>query len=76
MINDLLKLKVHSYPVGDPFAYRDLLLQLREQLGIKHYRVSQGTEPGVHTAIGDRGNLYFDSDEQTIWILLKSRSAL
>ncbi len=71
-----LKLRVYAYPDHHPFAYRDLLLQLREQLGIKHYRVSQGAEPGVHTAIGDRGNLYFDSDEQTIWILLKSRNAL
>ncbi len=57
-------------------AYRDILLQLKDQLGIKHYRVSQGTEPGIHTGVGDVGNLYFDNDEQTIWISLKSRSVL
>lgn len=71
-----LKLKVYAYPDYHPFAYRALLLQVNEQLGIKHYRVSQGTEPGVHVGVGDHGNLYFDNDEQTIWISLKSRGVL
>ena len=57
-------------------AYRDILLQLKEQLDIKHFRLSQGVEPGIHIGIGDRGNLYFDNDERTIWISLKSRSVL
>jgi hypothetical protein len=43
---------------------------------VKHYRNAQGVEPGVHVGVGDRGNIYFDNDEYTIWIFLKSRSVL
>ncbi len=57
-------------------AYRDVLLQLNEQLDIRHYRTAQGVEPGVHVGVGDRGNLYFDNDKYTLWIFLKSRSVL
>ena len=57
-------------------AYRDVLLQLHKQLGIKFFRPSRQSEPGVHMACGAEGNLYFDNDEYTVWIFLKSRSVL
>ncbi len=57
-------------------AYKDILLQLAGQVGIRYFRKTQGIEPGVHTCIGNEGNLYFDNDERTIWIFLKSRSVL